>query len=88
MRVHEYINKQTPVNLTKQLSAKGYTSIGKGIDAIVFAKKTGDVIKSYNFVGLFPVDISPIDLDWGSNDSIEEYSVTFAYQYWNSNTTS
>jgi hypothetical protein len=31
---------------------------------------------------MFPVDISPIDLDWGTNDSIEEYSVTFAYQYW------
>jgi hypothetical protein len=31
---------------------------------------------------MFPVDIAPIDLDWGSNDTIEEYSVTFAYQYW------
>ena len=30
---------------------------------------------------------APIDLDWGSNDSIEEYSVTFAYQYWSSDTT-
>jgi hypothetical protein len=36
----------------------------------------------YNFVGIFPIDISPIDLDWGSNDVIEEYQVTFAYQYW------
>ena len=40
------------------------------------------IIKSYNFVGLFPVDLSPIDLDWGTNDSIEEFTVTFAYQYW------
>jgi hypothetical protein len=36
----------------------------------------------YNFVGMFPIDISPIDVDWGTNDSIEEYSVTFSYQYW------
>jgi hypothetical protein len=51
--------------------------------------KTGpnSALKGYNFVGLFPVDIAPIDLDWGSNDTIEEYSVTFAYQYWQSNTT-
>jgi hypothetical protein len=42
------------------------------------------VIKSYNFVGLFPVDLSPIDLDWGTNDSIEEFTVTFSYQYWTS----
>jgi len=44
--------------------------------------KTGSIIQTYNFVGMFPVDLAPIDLDWGSNDTIEEYSVTFAYQYW------
>ena len=50
--------------------------------------KTGNVIKSYKFVGAFPVDLSPIDLDWGSNDSIEEFSATLAYQWWESDTTS
>lgn len=49
--------------------------------------KAGNDLKSYSFVGLFPIDIAPIDLDWGSNDTIEEYSVTFAYQYWTSDTT-
>lgn len=44
--------------------------------------KTGDAIKRYKFVGLFPVDLSPIDMDWGANDTIEEYAVTFAYQWW------
>jgi hypothetical protein len=46
------------------------------------ANASNGAIKGYNFVGMFPVDLSPIDLDWGSNDSIEEFSVTFAYQYW------
>lgn len=46
--------------------------------------KTGEAIKSYTFVGLFPIDVSPIDVDWSSNDTIEEYSVTFAYQWWES----
>jgi hypothetical protein len=50
--------------------------------------KTGNAIKSYKFVGLFPVDVAPIDLDWGSNDAIEEYATTFAFQYWTSDTTS
>jgi len=49
--------------------------------------KSGDGIKTYSFVGMFPIDVAPIDLDWSSNDTIEEYSVTFAYQYWESNTT-
>lgn len=44
--------------------------------------KRGDIIKKYKFVGLFPIDVSPIELDWGANDTIEEYAVTFAYQWW------
>jgi len=44
--------------------------------------KTGNVIKSYKFVGLFPTDIAPIDVDWGSNDTIEEFTVTLSYQWW------
>ena len=59
------------------------------VDAVVNQYgKTGNIIKSYKFVGLFPVDLSPIDLGWDNNDSIEEYSTTFAFQYWESNTTS
>ena len=50
--------------------------------------KAGQELKKYKFVGLFPVDVAPIDLDWGSNDSIEEYAATFAFQYWESDTTS
>lgn len=49
--------------------------------------KAGDIIKRYKFVGLFPVDLGPIEMDWGANDQIEEYSVTFAYQWWESVTT-
>jgi hypothetical protein len=49
--------------------------------------KSGEIIKEYNFVGMFPIDVSPIELDWGANDAIEEYAVTFAYQWWESNTT-
>jgi hypothetical protein len=44
--------------------------------------KTGDVLKAYKFIGLFPTDLSPIEVDWASNDMIEEYAVTFAYQWW------
>jgi hypothetical protein len=56
----------------------GYT-----VDAFVTQfSKTGDSLKKYRFVGLFPLDVAPIDLDWGTNDTIEEYAVTFAYQWW------
>lgn len=60
------------------------------VDAYVdqYSKDGQTIIKSYNIVGMFPTDLSPIDLDWGTNDTIEEFSVTFAYQYWESDTTS
>jgi len=62
---------------------------GYSVDAKVDQyDKIGNIIKSYKFVGAFPVDISPIDLDWGSNDTIEEFSMTLAYQWWESDTTS
>mgnify|MGYP003335371165 CR=1 FL=1 len=61
---------------------------GYSTDAVVNQySKSGDIVKSYKFVGAFPVDLSPIDLDWGSNDSIEEFSVTLAYQWWETDST-
>lgn len=46
--------------------------------------KTGEIIKTYNFVGIFPTDVAAIDLDWASGDTIEEFGITFAYQWWES----
>lgn len=44
--IHEYKNPQTLKLLRSQLAQMGYKSIGKGVDAIVFANKTHpDVIK-------------------------------------------
>jgi hypothetical protein len=33
---------------------------------------------------VFPTDVSPIDVDWGSNDTIEEFTVNLSYQWWES----
>lgn len=58
------------------------------LEVLQYGKTTGNKEKKkYKFVGAFPTDISAIDLDWGSNDTIEEFTVTFAYQWWESDTT-
>jgi hypothetical protein len=44
--------------------------------------KAGNIIKAYKIVGAFPTDVAAISLDWGLGDQIEEYDVTFAYQWW------
>ena len=41
-----------------------------------------NVVKTYNFVDMFPVHIQDIPLDFDTNDAVEEFTVEFAYQYW------
>jgi hypothetical protein len=56
---------------------------GYGINATVIQYgKDGSTIKQYQFVGMWPTNISNIDLNWQSNDQLEEFSLTFAYQYY------
>jgi hypothetical protein len=38
-------------------------------------------------VDAFIIDIGPIELEYSKNNVIESFPVTFAYQYWVSNTT-
>jgi hypothetical protein len=46
------------------------------------------VLKRYNFRGCFPTSISSIELAYETNDIIEEFTVDFQVQYWESSTTS
>ena len=39
-------------------------------------------LRSYFFEGIFPTNISQIDLSYDSGDTIEEYTVEFQVQYW------
>ena len=57
--------------------------LGYSVDSdITQFGKQGNTLKKYRFVGVFPTDVTPIDVDWGSNDTIEEFSVTLTYQWW------
>ena len=50
--------------------------------------RSGEIIKTYTFRGSYPQDMSPIDLSYATNDEIERFTVTFAYQYYETDTTS
>lgn len=49
--------------------------------------RNGLIIKNYSFVGCFPISVSGIQLAFGSNDQIEDFTISFALQYWTSDTT-
>ena len=50
--------------------------------------RAGEPIRSYDFIGCFPTNISQIDLSMDTTDTIEEYSVEFQILYWRAFATS
>lgn len=48
--------------------------------------KEGSPLMSYELKGCFPTGMSPIELSWGANEAISQFSVEFAVQYWKRST--
>jgi hypothetical protein len=44
--------------------------------------KTGVPIREYTFNGLYPSEVSTIEMAWETVDTIEEFTVTFQYDFW------
>jgi len=49
--------------------------------------KGGSVLKSYEFINLWPKEIGEITLDWDTKDDIETFDVTLSYDYYRARTT-
>ena len=49
--------------------------------------RNGNTLKSYTLRGAFPTEVAAIDLNYGTNDEVETFGVTFQYQYFETNTT-
>lgn len=50
--------------------------------------KDGADIKGYTFRGIWPTNVSGIDVSYDNENAIEEFTVELQVQYWESNTTS
>lgn len=44
--------------------------------------REGEVLKTYRMIGAWPTTVDPIDVSYESADTVEEFGVTFAYQWW------
>lgn len=70
------------------LSSDDVTTIGNrgvGNRATVTVKQladNGNVLRTYTLVNAFPTDISTIDLSYDTRDAIEEFTVTWVYDYY------
>ena len=49
--------------------------------------RNGNVIKSYTFRGMFPTTLDDIALSYSDNNSVESFTATHRYQYFETNTT-
>lgn len=79
-RWHNAVNSLTGnLNTTGSSNPRNYKS-----QAIVkqYGKANDQTpVRIYKFNGIFPTDVSTIDLDWNATDTIETFSVTFAYDW-------
>ena len=58
------------------------------VDAFVdHLDRNGNTLKSYTYRGLFPIALDSIPLNYNANDTIEEFGVTFQFQYFETDTT-
>lgn len=46
--------------------------------------KDGRPVKTYQFKNIWPSDLAPIDVAWDANDTVEEFTVTLQYDWWES----
>jgi hypothetical protein len=56
-------------------------SLYKSTALITQFSQTGDMLRTYKMVGVFPTSIGAITTDW-ENDTIQTFDVQFEYDYW------
>jgi hypothetical protein len=53
----------------------------KGTATIEQFSKSGNVIKAYNIINMFPNDVGDMRLDWDLTNQIQTFDVRFSYDY-------
>jgi hypothetical protein len=43
-------------------------------------ERNGGVLREYKIIDAFPVEVGPVQLDFGTNDQISTFGATFQYQ--------
>ena len=68
---------RNPVSATE---ARGQSPYGTGI--VNQLDRNGNNLATYVMEDIYPTNLAAIDLDWGTNDTPEEFQVTFAVNNW------
>jgi hypothetical protein len=77
--LEEWINTiQSPESNLREL-ASASPLLYKSQATVTQFGKTGDVLRVYQFNGIYPQTVAPIDLSWETVDAIEEFTCTWQY---------
>jgi len=76
--INSHVNNVRDTNFTQP---NGYHGEGR---IVPFGKDGRQLNTVYTMSGCYPIDIGAMPLDWGNNDAIAEFPVTFAMQWWTS----
>jgi hypothetical protein len=49
--------------------------------------RNGNAVKEYKFIDAYPTEVSAIELNFDTNNQVEEFTVTLVYNYWTSQST-
>lgn len=87
---HNSINTLVSNRLDPDVSSVRSTGLGNSYKTVATVHqygKTGPgdesgIIRSYKFDGIFPVSIGPIMLDWEATNQIEQFDVTFEFDWY------
>ena len=49
---------------------------------IVKYSKDGSITRAYTMIGAWPMEVGPITQNWNDQNKVEQFEVTFCYDYW------
>lgn len=75
---HQLINSRVD-NLRETATAN--PNLYKTSAVVTQYGKTGNVLRRYTFQGLWPSEVGPIELAWSAQDQLEQFNVTFQYDW-------
>ena len=69
---------------TNEIMAGTNGSGGYKVDQVIVRQygKAGDLLRSYEFYGMYPEEVGEIQLNWENGNRIETFDVQFAYDFW------
>jgi hypothetical protein len=82
INLHNENIRVVPYNIVADNPGSSY----KRDASVVHYDKKGEVIARYKFIGMYPSEVSAIDLAWDTNDTIEEFTCTLMYDYFQTET--